>query len=147
MHSAIIILLFLIFELTIFYIFYSNKVGRLTIYKTWYAWIIDVLAMFSGVSIMVLALVSLYNPWIFTLSVPKYLFVTLFIFGSWQFGIHIVKLMIRSATAIIKKRNLKKAGEENLKEFSEEYEIARENYFEDIKDDGERNQSVKSVEK
>lgn len=142
-ESLILILGFLILELVLFHGFYSRRTGRVAVYTAWYAWIIDVLAMFSGVSIMGLSLVCLYNPWIFNLPVPGYLFITLFIFGSWQFGIHFVKLIIRSAKEIIKKRKFKKANEESLKDFEAEYNRSVENYFKDLKDDGGINNSNK----
>lgn len=93
----------LIFEIVLFYVFYNHYSGRKAVYSAWYAWIIDTLAIFSGISIMFLAYYSLYNPKIFTIQIPKSLFILVFIFGSWQFGIHFVKLIIRQTIKIHKR--------------------------------------------
>jgi predicted HicB family RNase H-like nuclease len=85
----------------------------------------------------------MYNPWIFNVEVPSALFIILFIFGSWQFGIHFVKMIIRSAKKVIEKVKYKTASQESLKDFEKEYKQAVKDYLEDVSDDGERNQSIK----
>jgi len=133
-QSLILIIVFLIVELILFHSFYSRRNGQKAVYTAWYAWIIDLLAMFSGVSIMGLSLICLYNPWIFNVEVPEYIFILLFIFGSWQFGIHFVKLIIRNIKIFIKDKKDKKLKRESLEKFGKEYSELVENYYADISD-------------
>lgn len=138
--STIILLSFLLFELFLFNGFYRRREGRRAVYTAWYAWIIDVAAMFSGMAIMFVSLVCLYYPSIFTITVPRYLFYTLFIVGSWQFAIHAVKLVIRNTKVILNKRRMKKEMRNkinlekfsNIKKFEEEYNKEVEEYYKNL---------------
>ncbi|HWO07485.1 MAG TPA: hypothetical protein VNM40_02780 [Candidatus Paceibacterota bacterium] len=83
-------------ELAIFFFFYNRPEGRKAVYFSWYAGIIDVLAIFSGGAIMFWSAYALYHPELFTIHVPEWLFWLGFLIGSWQAGIHIIKLVIRT---------------------------------------------------
>src|SRR5438270_918220 len=85
----------LIFEVTVFYYFYSHGSGVHAVYFAWYAWIIDVLAVLSGCIIMAIAVFATHTPYFFTESVPHDFTILVFIMGSWQASIHAVKLYLR----------------------------------------------------
>jgi hypothetical protein len=85
----------LVAEVFIFYYFYSHGSGVRAVYFTWYAWIIDVLAILSGCIIMSMAIFSVRYPYFFSDSVPFLFVVFIFITGSWQASIHAVKLYLR----------------------------------------------------
>lgn len=91
------IVVFLV-QLVAFFFFYNHPHGRHAVYETWYAWIIDLLAILSGVVIMGLSFYALHNPWIFTIDIPERVFWVTFIVGGWQAAIHIVKWFIRLRT-------------------------------------------------
>lgn len=86
---------FLVFELLLFFAFYNRPEGRKAVYFTWYAAIIDSLAIFSGSLIMGWSIYALHNPGLFTSPIPDWIFWLGFLVGSWQAGIHIVKVIIR----------------------------------------------------
>lgn len=88
--------LVLLIELVVFFAFYNRPDGRKAVYTSWYAWIIDVLAIFSGSTIMFWSVYSLHNPHLFTVALPAWIFWIGFLIGSWQAGIHLVKLVIRA---------------------------------------------------
>lgn len=140
------LLAFIIIELVLFHAFYSRRAGKKAVYTAWYAWIIDTLAMFSGVTIMGLSLFCIYNPWIFQFPVPQSIFILLFVFGSWQFGIHLVKWIIRATRNQIEKRKKKKDFETMSRdEFEKIYGTEVKTYFQDVADDGKVNNSNKST--
>lgn len=82
-------------EFFAFYYFYNRPEGRKAVYFSWYAWVIDTLAIFSGSMIMFWSIYALHHPWVFAVSVPTWIFWLAFIIGSWQAGIHAVKVLIR----------------------------------------------------
>ncbi len=86
----------IVVQLVAFFFFYNHPHGRRAVYRTWYAWIIDVLAIMSGIIIMGLSVYALHNPWIFNITVPDAAFWTTFVVGGWQASIHAVKWVIRS---------------------------------------------------
>lgn len=86
----------LVVQLIAFFFFYSHPHGRHAVYDAWYAWIIDLLAIVSGGIIMGLSVYVLYNPWVFTIDIPGWIFWITFIVGGWQAAIHAVKWFIRS---------------------------------------------------
>lgn len=135
------IIIFLVFEFILFFQFYSRKSGRVAVYSAWYAWVIDILAMLSGGAIMFFSLYLFYTPEVFTVPVSKILFIIFFILGSWQFMIHFVKLIIRKIYFSSLKKEIKNNVGDNKKEFEKIYYQNVENYFKDIKDDGEINMS------
>jgi hypothetical protein len=85
----------LIVEVTAFYYFYSHGAGVHAIYFTWFAWIIDVLAILSGCVIMSIAIFTEKNPYFFSGSVPFEFILAIYVTGSWQASIHAVKLYLR----------------------------------------------------
>jgi len=88
-------LIFLVIELAVFFAFYNRPEGRKAVYFSWYALPIDALAIFSGSMIMFWSIYAMHNPRLFAVDVPEWPFVLAFILGSWQAGIHIVKVIIR----------------------------------------------------
>ncbi len=78
-----------------FFLFYNHPVGRAAVYVAWYAWIIDLLAIVSGITLMTLSVYLLHNPWIFTIKIPSWVFLITFTIGAWQASIHAVKWLIR----------------------------------------------------
>lgn len=92
----IYLIIYFFIQLFAFYLFYKSKDGQKAIYDTWYDWIIDIAAILSGFSIMTFSIILLYNPWIFAIPVSSKIFYFLFILGSWQFSIHLLKLLIRN---------------------------------------------------
>lgn len=84
-----------ILQLIAFFFFYNHPHGRHAVYDAWYAWIIDALAILSGTVIMMLSIYCIYNPWIFNITIPSWVFWITFIIGGWQAGIHAVKWVIR----------------------------------------------------
>lgn len=88
----------LAFELAAFFFFYTHPHGRRAVYFSWYAWVIDVFAIASGLIIMGSSVYALHNPAIFTISVPREMLWILFVVGSWQATIHFVKVCIRTFT-------------------------------------------------
>ena len=83
-------------ELVGFFFFYNHPHGRHAVYFSWYAGIIDTLAIFSGSVIMASSVYAMHNPELFTISVPQWLLWIIFIIGSWQAAIHLVKIVIRA---------------------------------------------------
>ncbi len=92
----ITLILFLTIQTFVFYKFYTKRAGKKAVYHAWYAWIIDAGAIISGLSIMLFSLYLLNSPWIFTIEVPKIIFYFFTLLGSWQFGIHLTKFIIRN---------------------------------------------------
>lgn len=88
----------LVVELVTFFFFYNHPHGRRAVYFAWYASVIDVLAIVSGSVIMGLTIFAMHHPSLFTFRVPDYIFLLVFIVGSWQAAIHFVKLCIRGHT-------------------------------------------------
>ena len=129
-ESSIYLLSFLVVELVLFYGFYSRRQGKKAVYTAWYAWIIDLLAIFSGISLMTLSILCIYNSWVFNIQVPTILFVLLFIFGSWQFGIHFVKLIIRN----FRMKRVRKEYEHkhHSHNFEKEYNQEVQEYYKNI---------------
>lgn len=87
--------IFLAIELAAFFAFYNRPEGRKAVYFSWYALPIDMLAIFSGVMIMFWSLYAMHNPDLFAVSVSEWPFWLAFLLGSWQAGIHFVKIIIR----------------------------------------------------
>ena len=85
----------LIFEVAVFYYFYSHGSGASAVYFAWYAWIIDILAILSGCIVMSIAIFAANTPYFFTESIPQDFTILIFIMGSWQASIHAVKLYLR----------------------------------------------------
>jgi hypothetical protein len=85
----------LIFEVAVFYYFYSHGAGVSAVYFAWYAWIIDLLAILSGCIVMAIAVFSANTPYFFAATVPDDFVTLVFIMGSWQASIHAVKLYLR----------------------------------------------------
>ncbi len=90
------LIIYFFIQLFIFYLFYKSKDGKKAIYDTWYDWIIDLGAILSGFSLMVLSIFLLKNPWVFSIDISPKVFYVLFVIGSWQFSIHLLKLLIRN---------------------------------------------------
>lgn len=88
-------LIILVVQLIGFFFFYNHPHGRHAVYHTWYASVIDVLAIFSGSSIMLASVYALENPDLFTMAIPPWIMWTTFVVGSWQAAIHLVKIVIR----------------------------------------------------
>lgn len=86
---------FLAVELAVFFAFYNRPEGRKAVYFSWYALPIDALAIFSGSMIMFWSLYAMHSPHLFAVSVPTWPFWLAFVLGSWQAGIHLVKVVIR----------------------------------------------------
>lgn len=86
---------FFVIEFVVFFFFYNRPEGRKAVYFSWYAWVIDALAIFSGSMIMFWSIYALHHPWIFAVTIPQWTFWLAFIIGSWQAGIHAVKMVIR----------------------------------------------------
>ena len=86
---------FLAVELAVFFAFYNRPEGRKAVYFSWYALPIDALAIFSGSVIMFWSIYAMHRPHIFAVDVPVWLFWLAFVIGSWQAGIHVVKVVIR----------------------------------------------------
>ncbi len=82
-------------ELLAFFHFYNNPSGKKAVYFSWYAWIIDTLAILSGTSIMWASIYALHHPLLFTIHISSAIFWIGFLIGSWQAGIHAVKFLIR----------------------------------------------------
>lgn len=82
-------------QLAAFFFFYNHPHGRRAVYEAWYAWIIDCLAILSGATIMWLSIYALYHPELFTIDIPNWIFVIVFVIGGWQASIHAVKWFIR----------------------------------------------------
>ena len=83
-------------EFFAFFFFYNRPEGRKAVYFSWYAWVIDALAIFSGSMIMFWSIYALHHSWIFAVAVPSWIFWLAFLIGSWQAGIHAVKVLIRA---------------------------------------------------
>ena len=83
-------------EMVAMHFFYSSEHGKKAVYVAWYAWIIDLLAIMSGISIMTLAVFSKHHPALFAVQVPNLLFLVLFMLGSWQTSIHSIKWITRT---------------------------------------------------
>ena len=107
-NSTINILLisFLAIELLLFHGFYSRRNGNRATYTSWYAWVIDLLALFSGISILSFTLLTLYFPSIYQLEVPNILLYSLFIASSFQFSLHLVRLVVRNTKIYLERRRL-----------------------------------------
>ena len=88
-------IIFIVVEFAIFFAFYNRPEGRKAVYFSWYALPIDLLAIFSGSMIMFWSIYAMHRPTIFAIDVPHLLFWTAFTLGSWQAGIHFVKIIIR----------------------------------------------------
>lgn len=88
-------LMILVIQLIGFFFFYNHPHGRHAVYHTWYASVIDALAIFSGSSIMFASIYALENPDLFTIDIPSWIMWTTFVIGSWQAAIHLVKIVIR----------------------------------------------------
>lgn len=82
-------------QLLAFFFFYNHPHGRRAVYDAWYAWIIDLLAIASGGTIMALSVYCIDNPWIFNVDIPQWVFWITFVIGGWQAAIHVVKWIIR----------------------------------------------------
>ncbi len=82
-------------ELVVFFFFYNRPDGRKAVYFSWYAWVIDLLAIFSGSMIMFWSIYALHHPNLFAVPVERWMFWIGFLIGSWQAGIHLVKLVLR----------------------------------------------------
>lgn len=82
-------------QLIAFFFFYNHPHGRHAVYRTWYAWIIDLGAIASGTLIMGLSVYVLHHPEVFASPVPPIFFWLSFIVGGWQASIHAVKWIIR----------------------------------------------------
>lgn len=87
--------IFLIVELAIFFAFYNRPEGRKAVYFSWYALPIDALAIFSGSMIMFWSFYAMHSPHLFAVNVPGWPFWLAFVLGSWQAGIHLIKILIR----------------------------------------------------
>lgn len=86
----------LLLECVGFWMFYKTPHGSKAVYRTWYAWIIDILGIASGVFLMTLAIGSYHHPEFFARTVPITLIGILFVLGSWQAVIHGVKWVRRA---------------------------------------------------
>jgi hypothetical protein len=84
------------FEVLAFFFFYTRPDGRKAVYYSWYAWMIDTLAILSGSAIIAGTVYALHNPDLFNFSIPVWAFALSIIIGSWQASIHLVKLIIRT---------------------------------------------------
>jgi hypothetical protein len=93
--SILRIAIILAFEIAAFFFFYNRPDGRKAVYFSWYAWIIDALAILSGGSIIAATIYALHNPQLFNFVIPTWVFVIAIIIGSWQATIHFVKILIR----------------------------------------------------
>ena len=98
--SAILITLvhafiFLTVELAVFFAFYNRPEGRKAVYFSWYALPIDILAIFSGSTIMFWSVYAMHRQTIFAVDIPHAIFWLAFVLGSWQAGIHLTKILIR----------------------------------------------------
>ncbi len=88
-------LLILVIQLIAFFLFYNHPHGRHAVYHTWYAWVIDTLAILSGSAIMAASIFAMHNSHIFTIDIPSWILWSIFVIGSWQAAIHLLKLVIR----------------------------------------------------
>lgn len=86
---------FLGIELAVFFAFYNRPEGRKAVYFSWYALPIDLLAIFSGTTIMFWSIYAMHRQTIFAVDIPHTIFWLAFVLGSWQAGIHLVKIIIR----------------------------------------------------
>jgi hypothetical protein len=95
MFPFLFLVIYFVFQFIVFFKFYLRREGKKAIYRAWYANIIDIFAMLSGLIIMTLATITIYNTWIFNVYIPVIVFYTFFILGSWQFSIHCIKMLLR----------------------------------------------------
>jgi hypothetical protein len=85
-------IIYLILQTLVFIKFYKTPEGHKAVYVSWYASIIDILAIVSGLFICYLG----YYFFNFENSdFPKVFFLLLFLSGSWQFSIHAAKMYLR----------------------------------------------------
>jgi len=91
------VFLFLLFALELygFFRFYSTA-GTAAIYCSWYAFIIDTLAILSGTIIMSLAIFVEHRPELFNFEILPVHVLVIFLLGSWQTSIHAIKLYLRN---------------------------------------------------
>ena len=74
---------------------YRSKYGSPAVYRSRYAWVLDVLAIFSGSCVSIGALYALFHPTIFTAPIHPLLFWGFFVLGSSQALMHFIKWGIR----------------------------------------------------
>ena len=89
-----IFLTILLGEAVAFFYFYSHA-GAAAIYRTWYAWIIDLLAIMSGSTIMLAAVLAHNHPELFNFEIPRWAIFGVYMLGGWQALIHSVKWYLR----------------------------------------------------
>ncbi len=82
-------------EFVIYFNVYRSSIGRVAVYRSKYAWILDSLAIFSGTAVAASALYTLSHPDIFTIKVSTLVFWLFFVLGSSQAIMHAIKWGIR----------------------------------------------------
>lgn len=82
----------IIIEGIVFIIFYNSPGGKKAIYHTSYVWIIDFFSILSGIYLVTLSAYFYYNNEKLLILLP------LFIIGSWQLLIHVVKWIVRNVS-------------------------------------------------
>ncbi|MEN9413349.1 MAG: hypothetical protein RLZZ342_436 [Candidatus Parcubacteria bacterium] len=86
----------LLTESSLYYVVYRSHIGRAAVYRSPYAWILDVLAIISGVSVAGAALFFLSDDSLLRAELSPLIFWWFFIIGSSQALMHIIKWGIRA---------------------------------------------------
>lgn len=95
---AFLLLGLLVLQAIGFWHFYGTQHGRKAVYRTWYAWVIDVAGIVSGTFIMWIALALIYDELAIAAVPREWAGPILFLVGSWQAVIHGVKWLHRGRT-------------------------------------------------
>jgi hypothetical protein len=94
MLLGIVAILFI--ESIIYYRVYRSHFGRAAVYRSPYAWILDVLAIISGMSVAAAAVFFLSDASLLREQFSPFVFWWFFIIGSSQALMHIIKWSIRA---------------------------------------------------
>lgn len=84
--------IFVLLQTFAFVYFYKSSHGSVAVYNSWFAPIIDALAVISGVSICYLSFILINSQSIFEQNFLHFIFLC----GSWQISIHAAKFIIRN---------------------------------------------------
>ena len=93
--AAIRFLTVIVAEFLLYSAVYRSKYGSPAVYRSRYAWVLDVLAIFSGSCVSIGALYVLFHPQIFAVTIHPLVFWGFFILGSSQAMMHFIKWGIR----------------------------------------------------
>jgi hypothetical protein len=82
-------------EFFVYFVMYRSKYGKAAVYRNQHAWVIDVLAIFSGSCVAAGALYALLHPGLFATPIHPLIFWGFFVLGSSQAMMHVIKWGIR----------------------------------------------------